>query len=139
MGFFDFLGEVGELFKEGDEAASEYVGEKSMQQLYKSIVTNSTTSSWAVKELKSRLRQMSNKELRYEYYEVCDDYSSQRLLNIFESLMDSRKFKLHIKATVKYCNYADFSRFCNYELRGFRLDLNYINNLIIWRRSYEKT
>lgn len=90
MGFFDFLGEVGELFKEGDEAASEYVGEKSMQQLYKSIVTNSTTSSWAVKELKSRLRQMSNKELRYEYYEVCDDYSSQRLLNIFESLMDSR-------------------------------------------------
>lgn len=90
MGFFDFLGEVGELFKEGDEAASEYVGEKSMQQLYKSIVTNSTTSSWAVKELKSRLRQMSNRELKNEYYEVCDCYSSQKLLNIFKSSMNSR-------------------------------------------------
>lgn len=47
MGFFDFLEGI-------DDVASEYVGEKSLQQLYKSIATDSTTSSWAVKELKSR-------------------------------------------------------------------------------------
>lgn len=57
MGFFDFLEGI-------DDVASEYVGEKSLQQLYKSIATDSTTSSWAVKELKSRLRQMSNRELK---------------------------------------------------------------------------
>lgn len=83
MGFFDFLEGI-------DDVASEYVGEKSLQQLYKSIATDSTTSSWAVKELKIRLRQMSNRELKNEYYEVCDCYSSQKLLNIFKSSMNSR-------------------------------------------------
>lgn len=83
MGFFEFLEGI-------DDAASEYVGGKSLQQLYQSIVTDSTTSSWAIKELKSRLRQMNNVELINEYNEVCYCYGNQKLINIFEYYMDSR-------------------------------------------------
>lgn len=83
MGFFEFLEGI-------DDLASDYVGGKSLQQLYQSIVTDSTTSSWDIKELKSRLRQMNNVELINEYNEVCYCYDNQKLINIFEYYMDSR-------------------------------------------------
>ena len=83
MGFLDFLNGI-------DEIASDYVGNKSLEQLYQSIVTDSTTSAWAVKELKSRLRQMSNRELKSTYYDICDCYDNEYLISIVENYLDSR-------------------------------------------------
>ena len=72
MGLFSELINLGaEILQEIDKDATTHVINKSTQALCDSIATESTTSSYAAKELRSRLHSMNNRQLENAY----DEYS----------------------------------------------------------------